>query len=321
VFPSLTGHRLTDRRRFLGDFATSVGGIALAALLSEQGLLAEANRPDNPFAPRKPHFTPKAKRVLHVFCSGAVSHLDTFDYKPELEKRHGQAMTGLDNVITFQGPNGNLVRPLWKFRPRGQCGKMTSDLLPHLGELVDELCFIHSMTSKSSTHGPAECHMSTGFAAEGYPSMGAWASFGLGCETQDLPAFVAIPDPRGVPQAGPSNWGNGFLPAAYQGTPFTADGGIANLDRPPRVSGKADDATRDMLRFLNDEHLKRHPEDTELTARIASYELAARMQLSAPEVSALSRESAATRALYGVEDKNPLLAGFARNCLLARRLL
>src|SRR5262245_20114442 len=186
---SLAAQHLVNRRRFLADFATGIGGIALASLLTEQGLLAADKdspdiRPDAPLAPRRPHFAPKAKRILHVFCTGAVSHLDTFDYKPELEKRHGQPMPGTDALITFQGPNGNLVRPMWKSRPRGQCGKMISDLLPHLAELADELCFIHSMTSKSLTHGPGECFMSTGFVMEGYPSMGAWVSFALGSENQ-----------------------------------------------------------------------------------------------------------------------------------------
>jgi hypothetical protein len=310
-----TGHRLTDRRDFLGSFATGVGGIALASLLAEQGAGADA------LEPRPPLFTPKAKRVLHVFCTGAVSHLDTFDYKPELEKRHGQPLPGAGKLVTFQGENGNLARPQWKFRPRGHSGKMVSDLLPHVAELADELCFVHSLTSKTNTHGPGECFMSTGFTQEGYPSMGAWVSYGLGSENRNLPAYVAIPDPRGVPQQGPSNWTNGFLPAVFQGTAFNADNPIANLARPRRVRADADRATRDFLNLLNDEHLGRHPGDTELSARVAAYELAARMQLSAPEVSDLSGESPATRRLYGLDDKNPILAGFGRNCLLARRLL
>ena len=307
---------LTDRRRFLGDFATGLGGIALASLLAEQELLAGDAQ-----VPRKPHFTPRAKRVLHVFCTGAVSHVDTFDYKPELEKRDGQPLPGVDKLITFQGENGNLARPRWRFRARGRSGKMVSDLLPHLAELADELCFVHSLTSKTNTHGPGEVFMSTGFTQEGYPSMGAWGSYALGTENRNLPAYVAIPDPRGVPQQGPSNWTNGFLPAVFQGTVFNADTPLANLARPKRVSAEADRATRDLLKLLNDEHLARCPGDGELSARIAAYELAARMQLSAPEVSDLSRESAAMRRLYGLDDKNAILAGFGRNCLLARRLL
>jgi hypothetical protein len=238
-----------------------------------------------------------------------------------LIKRHGQPLPGVDKLITFQGENGNLAQSPWKFRPRGKSGKYTSDLLPHLGELVDEMCFIHSMTSKTNTHGPGEVFMSTGFTLEGYPSAGAWVSYALGTMNQNLPAYVAIPDPRGVPQQGPSNWTNGFLPAVFQGTAFNADQPIGNLARPRQVTASADRSTRDFLTLLNEEHLKRHPADTELSARIAAYELAARMQLSAPEVSDLSTESKTTRALYGIDDANPILAGFGRNCLLARRLL
>src|SRR5262249_55905453 len=256
------------------------------------------------------HFTPRAKRVLHVFCTGAVSHLDTWDYKPALVKRHGEPLPGVDKLVTFQGENGNLSRSPWNFAPHGHTGKYVSDLLPHLAHHVDEMCFIHSMTSKTNTHGPGEVFMSTGFTQEGYPSAGSWVSYALGTINQNLPAFVAIPDPRGVPQQGPSNWTNGFLPAVFQGTAFNADQPIANLARPKSIAGPTDSSTRDFLRRLNEEHLRTRPDDTELMARISAYELAARMQLSAPEVSDLSGESAATRALYGLDDKNPILAGF-----------
>ena len=324
---SAAGRDLLNRRGFLAHTATGLGGIALASLLRGQNLLASSPpvrpqiRPEAPLAARPPHFAPPAKRVLFLFCSGACSHLDTWDYKPELVRRHGQPLPGADKLITFQGEQGTLTQSPYAFRPRGGSGKYVSDLLPHLGQLVDEMCFIHSMTARSNTHGPAENQMGTGFTLEGFPSMGAWVSYALGSECDDLPAFVAIPDPRGVPQTGPSQWGSGFLPAVFQGTSFTADKPIPHLTRPPQMSASSDVATRDLLKKLNDEHLKRHPGDEQLAARIASYELAARMQLRAAEVGNLSGESAATRALYGVEDANPLKAGFARNCLLARRLL
>ncbi|HTH47700.1 MAG TPA: DUF1501 domain-containing protein [Candidatus Limnocylindria bacterium] len=324
---SNAGRQLLNRRDFLRHGGTGLGGIALATLLAEQRLLAAkepirpAWSPQQPNAPRPPHFTPKAKNVLVIFCSGALSHVDTWDYKPELFRRHGEPLPGGDKLITFQGEQGALTRPLWEFRPRGQSGKMISNLLPNLAELGDDLCFIHSMTAKSNTHGPAENQMSTGFTLDGFPSMGAWASYGLGTENQDLPAFVAIPDPRGVPQMGPNHWSSAFLPAVFQGVAFNADQPIPNLATPKGITSQSERSTRDFLRFLNDLHLEQHPGDTELSARIASYELAAKMQLSAAEVGDFAKESPATLALYGVGDTNPLKSRFAKNCLLARRLV
>ena len=327
---SPAGRALLDRRAFLRHSGMGLGGIALTALLADQGLLAAAPertpirpevRSEAPFAPRPPHFRPRAKRVVMIFCSGACSQLDTWDYKPELIRRHGQPMPGADGLITFQGAQGNLTKSPYEFRPRGRCGKMTSDLLPQLGAQVDQMCFIHSMTARSNTHGPGENQMSTGFTLDGFPSMGSWASYALGSESQNLPAFVAIPDPRGGPQMGPNNWSSGFLPAVFQGTPFNATRPIPNLATPAAIAGATDRAGRDFLRFLNDEHLARHPGDDRLMARVASYELAARMQLAAAEAGDLAGESPATRALYGVDDPNATKAGFARNCLLARRLL
>src|SRR5215210_6094776 len=260
------GRRLLDRRAFLRHSVGGLGGIALASLLGGDKLLAAGDGkaqpqvdPSRPLAARPPHFAPKAKRVLVIFCSGACSPLDTWDYKPELIKRHGQPLPGGDKLITFQGEQGSLTRSPWAFRPRGQSGKYVSDLLPNLAALADEMCFIHSMTARSNTHGPAENQMGTGFTLEGFPAMGAWVSYALGSECDDLPAFVAIPDPRGVPQTGPSQWSAGFLPAVFQGTPFGADKPIPNLARPSRVSPGSDVATRDFLRRLNDAHLARHP--------------------------------------------------------------
>ncbi len=319
------GHQFLDRRNFLGHLGGGLGAIALVDMLARAD---EASRKpirpaidaESPLAARKPHFAAKAKRVIHIFCSGACSHLDTFDFKPELVKRHGQPMPG-SKLVTFQGENGNLTKSPYAFRPRGKCGKQTSDLLPLIGEQVDKLCFIHSMTAKANTHGPAESQMNTGFTLEGFPSAGAWVSYALGSVCADLPAFVAIPDPRGIPQIGTANWSAGFLPAVFQGTSFSADKPIANLTSPRAITKDADRETRDFLKLLNEGHMKRHPGDTDLSARIASYELAGRMQLSAPAVSDLSKESKATRELYGMGDRNPLVAGFGRNCLFARRLI
>ena len=325
---SNAGRSLLNRRDFLHHAGTGLGGIALTALLAQQRLLGADTSPlrpqwspERPYAPRPPHFKPRANNVLVIFCSGALSHVDSWDYKPELIKRHGQPMPGEDKLITFQGENGNLTKPLWEVRPRGQSGKMISDLLPNLADLADDLCFIHSMKAKSNTHGPGENQMSTGFTLDGFPSMGSWASYALGTENQDLPAFVAIPDPRGVPQVGPNHWNSAFLPAVFQGTPFNADKPIPNLTTPTRVTPGAERSTRDFLKILNDRHLQKHPGDSELSARIAGYELAARMQLSAAEVADLTKESKATLESYGVTDSNQLKSRFARNCLLARRLI
>ncbi|MBL7649462.1 MAG: DUF1501 domain-containing protein [Candidatus Hydrogenedentes bacterium] len=328
IYPD--GQHLLNRRSFLQSAGAGLGGIALSALLAEQGMLsAQASTvpirpvidPTQPLAARLPHFKPRAKNVLVIFCSGACSHLDSWDYKPELIKRHGQPMPGNENLVTFQGEQGALNKSHWEFRPRGQSGKMISDLFPNLAEMADDFCFIHSMTAKSNTHGPAENQMSTGFTLEGFPSMGAWVSYALGSEANDLPAFVAIPDPRGVPQTGPNNWASGFLPAVFQGVPFNAQKPIPNLATPANIKSGDEAATRDFLKFLNDKHLERFPGDTELSARISSYELAAKMQLRAASMSDFGNESPETRKLYCIDDTNPLKAGFGKNCLLARRLI
>jgi hypothetical protein len=331
---SRPGLELLNRRAFLQHTGTGLGGIALAQLLANERLLgAEAADEDvspirpaidpaRPHAPRKPHFAPKAKNVLVLFSSGACSHLDTFDYKPELIKRDGQPMPGNEKLISFQGENGNLTKSPYAFKARGECGKMTSELLPRLGELADNLCFLHSVTSKTNTHGPGENFMSTGFTLDGFPSMGAWTTYALGSENQDLPAFVSIPDPRGIPQSGGNNWGPGFLPAVFQGTPFNAQEKIRHLETPASIDAKTESATRDFLGKLNEKHLARFPGDSELAARVASYELAARMQLSVPKVADLSSEPKHILDMYGANDpENKIKAGFARNCILARRLI
>lgn len=317
----------TDRRRFLFDAANGLAGIALASLLAEErSTAAEPLRPvidpNEPFAARRPHRTPRAKNVVMIFCSGACSPLDTFEYKPELVARNGQPLPGGEGLVTFQGKQGNLTRSPWTFRPRGECGKMISDLVPRLGELADDICFLHSLTGKTNTHGPGENLMSTGFTLDGFPSMGAWVTWALGTENRNLPAYVAIPDPRGTPQSSVNNWGPGFLPAAFQGTDFNASQPVRNLERPESIDARTDERTRTFLRGLNERHLERFPGDTELQARIAGYELAARMQLSVPSVSDLSTEPATTIRAYGADDvENPLKASFARNCILARRLV
>ncbi len=329
--PRLKPSHLLNRRSFLSNTMTGLSGIALTQLLASERLLANVDEkklpirpkfsPEQPALARQPHFPAAAKNVIMIFCAGACSQIDTFDYKPELIRMHGQAMPG-EKVVTFQGAQGSLQKSPWEFKPRGESGKMVSTLVDHIGEMADEICFLHSLTGKTNTHGPGENFMSTGFTLDGFPSIGAWATYALGSENNELPAFVAIPDPRGTPQSSVNNWGPGFLPAVFQGTDFNAANPIRNLARPGGISNREDAATRAFLRRMNERHLAQFPGDTELAARIASYELAAKMQLSVPEISDLSTEPEHILSLYGANDStNELKSSFAKNCILARRLV
>ncbi|MCU0731659.1 MAG: DUF1501 domain-containing protein, partial [Hyphomonas sp.] len=242
---SPAGRALLDRRGFLSHSATALGSIALTSLLGGDRLLGTESRgpiidPARPYAPRLPHFPAQAKNVVVIFCAGAVSQLETWDYKPELITWDDKPMPG-GPAVTFQGPAGNLARPQYEFRPRGQTGKWVSDMIPHLAELTDDIAFVHSLTSKSNTHGPAENFLSTGFVLDGFPSLGSWVTYALGSECQDLPSYVAIPDPRGVPQNGANNWGPGFLPAAFQGTTMSSKNLVRHLAA-AGVSAEADAA-------------------------------------------------------------------------------
>ncbi len=330
---SSQGRRLLDRRSFLHTAGLSTAGIALAGLLDADGLLADEPRTvggkapirpeidaNLPYAARRPHFDAPAKQVLVIYCPGAVSHVDTFDYKPALTKLHGQKPPGLP-AVTFEGPSGNIAKPFWDFKPRGETGKMVSDLLPNLAQQVDDFCFFHAMTTDTSAHPQGENFMNTGFTMEGFPSFGAWVTYALGTENQELPSFVAINDPRGLARSGKNNFGNGFLPAAFQGTDFNAKNPPNNLHRPDALSPDADRSTVELLRQLNARHLERYPGDANLAGRIASYELAGRMQTSVPDVMELSGETESTLISYGVEGGSKLRGQYARNCILARRLL
>jgi len=307
-----------SRRGFISNSFSGLAGIGLASLMSRD--LRAATSPWRPEAGLT-HFKPKARRVLQIFCPGAASHLDLWDYKPELFERSGQPLPGGDNVPSFQGKNGNLMRPPWDFVPCGKSGKMISSLLPHMARHVDEIAFIHSMQSKTNTHGPGCVFMNTGHVQEGFPSAGAWVSYALGSENDNLPAYVALPDLRGEPPNGKANWSNGFLPARHQAIVMASHLDIRNLARPRDISASEEKASRDFLRLLNEKHAAANPGDSSLQARIAAYELAGRMQLSAPEASDLGAESAHTHRLYGTGSSNKLMASYAKNCILARRLL
>lgn len=305
---------LLDRRSFLWHSGGGLGGIALACLLDADRLLADT---------RRPHHPARAKRVVQMFMSGAASQCDTFDYKPELIKRHGQPFDPGGKVELFQSNPGAVMASPWKWGQYGQCGKWISDLLPHLASCVDQIAFLPAMVSKSNIHGPATFLQSNGFVLPGFPSMGSWVAYGLGSLNDNLPAFVVLPDVRGFAPNGPANWSAGFLPASYQGTMVRPGSKTPIFDlfppETPWISADSERAGLAVLNKLNRQHQVGRDGDSRLDARIASYELAARMQLSAPEVLDLSGETVATRRLYGLDD--PRTEDFGRNCLIARRLL
>lgn len=330
---SRLGNALLNRRDFLRQSGMTLGGIALTQLLAQDGLLAADEitvsgkspirpdiDPDNPYSPRRPHFAAQAKQVLVIYCPGAVSHVDTFDYKPALAKFHGQKPPGIP-AVTFEGPTGNIAKPFWDFRPRGKSGKMVSDLLPNLGGLVDDFSFFHALHTQTSAHPQGENFMNTGFTLEGFPSFGGWVTYALGTENQDLPAFVAINDPRGLARSGKNNFGCGFLPAAYQGTDFNAKNPPANLGRPDSYSAADDKRAVGLLNRLNAKHLEKFPGDADLAARIASYELAGKMQISVPDVMDLAGEPESIHKEYGTDSGTELKREYAKNCILARRLV
>jgi hypothetical protein len=308
-----------SRRHFLWEAGGGLGAIALAWLLNEDA--PGATGPSlSPYAPRPAHFLAKANRVIQIFACGGVSHIDTFDYKPDLVKHHGRELTGKGKIDTFFGKPGRLMKSPYQFQKHGASGHWVSGLLPNLAGCVDEMTFIHSMVAKTSNHTPATFQMNSGFTMNGFPCLGAWLSYGLGSVSQDLPAFVVLPDPRGLPAGGAINWTSGFLPATHQGTAFRTSGEtITNLFPPKDVSPRSRAAGMKVLAEMNREFLDANPGDTTLAARLRSYELAARMQVSIPEVTNLNQETAATRKLYGL-DEEPT-RGFGGNCLLARRLL
>jgi len=318
--------RVLSRRGFLEDVYTGLAGIGLAHLLGGELTAQDATVGSAGAAVWQPskgrtHFAPKARRVLQVFCPGAASHMDLWEHKPALEKYHGQPLPGAENFVSFQGKNGNLMKSPWPFVAGGASGKMMSSLLPHMARHVDDIAFVHSMTSKTNTHGPGCVFMNTGHVPEGFPSAGAWVSYALGSANENLPAYVAIPDIRGEPPNGKANWSNGFLPAQHQAIVLSAQMPIRNLQPPQGIAADEEQATRDFQHFLNARHAEANPGNSELQARVAAYELAAKMQLSAPEVSDLAAEPESIHKLYGTDDVNPLKAAYARNCLLARRLL
>ena len=294
-------------------FLNGVGGLALANLLKEDGVLKVG----------RPHKAPKAKAVIQLFMSGAASQCDMFDYKPRLIRDAGEAFDPGGKVELFQSSPGVVMPSPWSWKQYGESGKWMSSLVPHLASCVDDIAFLPGMVSSSNVHGPATFLQTTGFVRPGFPSMGSWLSYGLGSGNQDLPTFVCLPDARGYAPGGPKNWSSGFLPATHQGTMIRpgAEQPIANLElaEGSGISTEADAQAFDLLHSLNSSHASQREGDSMLKARLRSYELAARLQTSSPEALELSTESPATRALYGVDDE--ATADFGRRCLVARRLV
>jgi hypothetical protein len=322
AFPCRLHGRDVSRRNFLWELGGGLGGVAVTAMLADEA--AAAARSANPLAAKPPMFAPQARAVINIFCPGGLSHLDTFDYKPELVKRAGTPFDTTGNVQFFASKPGDCQPSYWPFRQHGECGRWVSDLLPRLAGQVDKMAFIHSMQSKTALHGPAMFMANSGFILPGFPSMGAWVTYGLGSESEDLPAFVVLPDHRGLPPGGPVNWGAGFLPAIHQGTVIETAVGrppVADLfppeDQASFAAGEA--AGREFLAAVNARHLGPRTDNSELAARIAAYELAARLQLAAPEVTNLAGESESVESLYQLD--HPEIGPFGRQCLLARRLV
>jgi hypothetical protein len=312
----------TTRRHFFGHCGVGLGGIALASLLSEEGRAA-TKTPDlqNPLAPRPPHFTPRAKRVIFMFMAGGPSQLELFDYKPKLLELDGQIVPPSytkNKRFAFIKGDAKLLGTRRKFARHGQSGAELSELLPHLATTVDDLCIVKSMVTDVFNHGPAKLFVNTGSSRFGLPSMGAWLTYGIGSESRDLPGFVVLQSgPRG-PRGGNPLWGSGFLPTAYQGVPLlSGPEPILNLANPPGVDRAQQAEFFSTVQKLNSERLAAVG-DPEIATRIAAYEMAYRMQSSAPELIDLSGETQQTLNSYGAKPGTP---SFANNCLLARRLV
>lgn len=304
-----------NRRDFLNFGTHGLGATALLSLLHSEGLL-HAKSKKRTF----PNHAAKAKRAIHICLVGGMSHLDSFDYKPTLDKMHGKSLKTKEKPDIFFGKVGLLRKSDWAFKQRGKSGLWTSELFPHIAKVADDLTVIRSLYSESANHTPALFFANSGFEFNGFPSMGSWLAHGLGNASDSLPAYVVLPDARGGPNGGSSNWTSGFLPSQNQGVVFR--GGpqpVRDLFPAKKEAASADEDVRDFLQKINRRHVERVGEDNLLTARIRSYELAAKMQLSVPEISDLSKETAKTKQAYGMDQK--LTADCGRRCLLGRRLL
>ncbi|MFN7933948.1 MAG: DUF1501 domain-containing protein [Bryobacteraceae bacterium] len=308
--------RIGLRRGFLKKAAAGIGAIALADLLP-------AAETAGPLAPKRPHFPGKAKNVIFLFMEGGPSQYELFDEKPALTRYHGKPLSSeiTKNLkLAFIKPTASVMASRFRFRPHGQCGMHLSELLPHTGALADDLCLVRSMHTDAVNHHPGQLALFTGHTQFGRPTMGAWVLYGLGSESQSLPGFVVLTSGRGT-SGGASNFASGFLPSHYQGTVFRDSGDpLLYLSNPPGITAESQRLALDLIGDLNKRRLAESA-DAEIASRIASYELAFRMQMAGPELMDLSKEDARTRALYGIDDPDPDTRQFASNCLLARRMV
>jgi hypothetical protein len=310
-----------SRRAFLGQTGFGLGTLALAHLLRGDGLLSAGTAPGGTdLRPRAGHFAAPAKAVILLMQAGGPSQVDLFDPKPELQKRDGQKHPGAVESFQPGSQDNRLMACAYRFRKHGRCGMDFSELLPHLGGVADELCLVRSMVSDNNNHPQAMRCLNTGKIFPGRPTLGAWVGYALGTENQDLPAFVVLRDPDGYSSGGTTNWENGWLPAQFRGTEIQSRGAaVLNLHPAAPVPDGVRRTNLEALARLNEERRQLHPGESDLEARIRNYELAARMQLNAARQLDLARESAATRAAYGLDD--PAAANFGTRCLLARRLV
>jgi len=314
----------SSRRDFLRKVGNGFGMVALAGLLNQEKLFGQNGMPSaNPLAAKPSHFPAKAKSVIWLFMNGGPSHVDTWDYKPELNRRDGQELAGFDqNTGFFTQQVGPIMRSPFRFSRHGQSGAWVSDLFPNMARHVDKMAFLYSCWTDSNNHSPALLKINTGMTRMGFPCVGSWVTYGLGNESQNLPAFVVMYDTlgRGLPKGYAQNWGAGFLPSIYQGTALKPQGSpIDNLLRRQDMNDGQQRAQLNLLGRLNRRHLTQGPDDSELSARIETFELAYRMQMAAPEALDYNRETAAIQRLYGID--NPRCTHFAKQCLMARRLV
>jgi len=321
---------LLDRRLMLARSGCGFGVLGLTALLQQQGALANDaidSRALNPLAPKAGNFPAKAKRVIWIFVNGGPSHVDTWNYRPELTKSNGKSIKEFDPKFKnttgfFKNSVGNLMQSPFKFQPQGECGKMVPEIFPNLGKHVDKMSFILSGHTESNNHSPALFAMNTGMPRMGFPCVGSWLTYGLGSESSNLPGFVVMSDPkgRGLPKGHAANWSAGFLPGVYQGTYLRPTGQpIDNLVRPSTLTDDAQRNQLNLLKELNREHLKQNPAQADLAVRIESFELAYRMQTAAPEALEIAAEPKHIQEMYGIGDDR--CDHFAKQCLMSRRLI